>query len=91
MSPIGNVESELDTAFAGLARRRITAVFVAANVAFLDWRDRLVGLAARNRMAASYAAREFIAAGGPMTYAPNEAKLFSQLGGYWDEETIQLG
>jgi len=76
------VESELDAAFATLARRRITAVFVAANVAFLDWRDRLVGLAARNGMAASYAAREFIAAGGLMTYAPNEAKLFSQLGGY---------
>jgi putative ABC transport system substrate-binding protein len=74
--------TELDAAFATLARRRVNAVFIAANVAFLDWRDRLVGLAARNGMAASYAAREFVAAGGLMTYAPNEAKLFGQLGGY---------
>jgi putative ABC transport system substrate-binding protein len=75
-------ESELEAAFASLAQRRITALFVAANVAFLGWRDRLVALAATNAIATSYPAREFVAVGGLMTYAPNEANVFSQLGGY---------
>ena len=75
-------ESELDAAFADLAGRRINALFVAANVALLDWRDRIVALAAHHGVAASYAAREFVAAGGLTTYAPDEAALFRQLGDY---------
>jgi putative ABC transport system substrate-binding protein len=75
-------ESELEPAFANPAQRRVTALFVAANVAFFGWRDRLIELAATNAIATSYAAREFVAAGGLMTYAPNEAKIFSQLGRY---------
>ena len=75
-------ESELDAAFATFSKRQITALFVAANVAFMGWRDRLLALAARNAIATSYPAREFVAAGGLMTYAPNEAGLFSQLGSY---------
>jgi putative tryptophan/tyrosine transport system substrate-binding protein len=75
-------ESEIDAAFADLAGRRISALFVDANVALLDWRGRIVMLAARHGLAASYAAREFVTAGGLMTYAPDEAALFRQLGGY---------
>jgi len=75
-------ESELEGAFANLTQRRIAALFVAANVAFLGWRDRLVALAASNAIATSYPAREFVAAGGLMTYAPNEASVYSQLGDY---------
>jgi putative ABC transport system substrate-binding protein len=75
-------ESELDGAIGHLAQRRVTTLFVAANVAFMGWRDRLVTLAAMNSMVTSYAAREFVLVGGLMTYAPNEARLFSQLGTY---------
>jgi putative tryptophan/tyrosine transport system substrate-binding protein len=42
----------------------------------------LLALAAGHSIATSYPAREFVAVGGLMTYAPNEAGLFSQLGGY---------
>jgi putative tryptophan/tyrosine transport system substrate-binding protein len=75
-------ESELDRAFATLADLRISALFVAANANFIIWRDRLMALAARHGIAASYSTRDFVVAGGLMSYGSNLTEVYRQLGVY---------
>jgi putative ABC transport system substrate-binding protein len=48
-------------------------------------RRRLVDLAAKNRLPAVYAQREFVDAGGLMAYGPNLADLFRRAATYVDK------
>src|SRR5206468_7211538 len=48
-------------------------------------RRRLVDLAAKNRLPAVYAQREFVEAGGLMAYGPNLADLFRRAATYVDK------
>jgi len=59
---------EIETAFAALVRQRADALLVNADVFFTSQRDQLVALAARHRLPAIYAWREFAEAGGLMSY-----------------------
>jgi hypothetical protein len=65
---IANTEHELDAAFANLASLRADAIVVAREPYFDSQRDRLVALSARYAIPASYAWREYVAAGGLMSY-----------------------
>jgi len=75
-------ESELDAAFATLAQMQVANLFVAANVNFIAWRDQIMALAMRHGIAASYTTRDFVMAGGLMSYGPDQTEVFRQIGLY---------
>jgi putative ABC transport system substrate-binding protein len=75
-------ESEIDAAVAALVQQRVSALLVGAHVLFFSRRDQLVALAARHAVAAIYAAREFVAAGGLMSYGPNQTDVYRLVGVY---------
>jgi putative tryptophan/tyrosine transport system substrate-binding protein len=59
--------SEIDAAFAALARERPDALFVAPDAFFNSRRVQITTLAARDRIAATYVSREFVEVGGLMS------------------------
>jgi putative ABC transport system substrate-binding protein len=73
---------EIDAAFAGFARERPDALFVAADGFFSSRRVQLVTLAAVNKIPATYWDRELVAAGGLMSYGTNITDSFRQVGVY---------
>jgi putative tryptophan/tyrosine transport system substrate-binding protein len=73
---------EIDAAFANIARERPDALFVAGDAFFLDRRVQFATLTARDRIPASYSVREAVAAGGLMSYGPDLAEVFRQIGVY---------
>jgi putative ABC transport system substrate-binding protein len=64
---------ELDTAFAALAQERADALLVVDDslVVSPSQGGRIAALAAQSRLPAMYSWREFVAAGGLMSYGPN--------------------
>ena len=63
-----HTDSELEAAFVTLAQQRAGALLVAADPFIFDRRDKLVELAARQKVPAIYNLREDVAAGGLMSY-----------------------
>jgi putative ABC transport system substrate-binding protein len=73
---------EIEAAFATLARERPDALFVPPD-AFLDSRQvQIATLAARDRVPAAYANRDFVAVGGLMSYGTDYADRLRQTGVY---------
>src|SRR5215831_9913010 len=75
-------EPEIDAVFATLGERRASALLVNTDPFFLARRDQFVSLAARNGMPAIYAQREFVAAGGLISYGASLADAYRQVGIY---------
>ena len=75
-------EGELDAAFAKFAQYRINALLVGTDLFFLNRRDQLVALATRLAIPTMYNLREFVVAGGLMSYAPSLADVYRQAGIY---------
>jgi putative ABC transport system substrate-binding protein len=73
---------EIDAAFATLARERPDALFVAPEAFFNSRRVQLATLAARDRIPAAYATRDYVAVGGLMSYGTDLADMFRQVGVY---------
>ena len=71
-------ESELDTVFAGLQGERIRALVVAGEPFLDSQRERIVGLAARYAVTAIYAWREYVLAGGLMSYGTDLPESYRQ-------------
>jgi putative ABC transport system substrate-binding protein len=78
---VGN-EGEVDQAFASMAERNVAAVLYGASVFFQVISERLVALAARYRIPALYEWREFVAAGGLMSYSTDRNEIGRELGSY---------
>jgi putative ABC transport system substrate-binding protein len=74
--------SDFDLAFATLVQQRVAALFVDVDPLFVDQRTKLAALAARHRLPAIYALREFVDAGGLMSYGPSITDANRQLGLY---------
>jgi putative ABC transport system substrate-binding protein len=81
MVEAGN-ERELDAAFANFAQTRPDALLFAANPFFLVQADQIVAAAARLAIPAVYVRREFVAAGGLMSYGTNLKEVYFILGAY---------
>jgi putative ABC transport system substrate-binding protein len=77
-----STEPELDAAFTTLMQRRIGAIFVGADPFFFARRDQIVALAARHGVPASYFTREFVAAGGLISYAASFVDAHRLAGNY---------
>jgi putative ABC transport system substrate-binding protein len=75
-------KEEFAAAFADLVRNHVDAIVVAADPAFNDGRDQLVTLAARHAVPAVYEWREFVDAGGLMSYGANLKDTYRQIGAY---------
>jgi putative ABC transport system substrate-binding protein len=73
---------EIDAAFATLARERPDALFVAGDAFFNSRRVQFATLAARDRIPATYASREYVTAGGLMSYGANLGDAWRQVGVY---------
>jgi len=68
-----------------MTRARAGALTVLGSTMFITERRRLVDLAAKNRLPAVYARREYVDAGGLMSYGSNIADLFRRAATYVDK------
>jgi len=77
--------TDFDRAFSDMARARVGALTVLPTPMFVSERRRLVDLSAKNRLPAVYVWREFVDAGGLMSYGPNLADLWRRAATYVDK------
>jgi len=77
--------ADFDRAFSDMTRGRAGALTVRPAPMFISERRRLVDLAAKNRLPAVYAWREFVDAGGLMSYGPNAAHMYRRAATYVDK------
>jgi putative ABC transport system substrate-binding protein len=75
-------EAEIDAVFATLGERRAPALLVNTDPFFLARRAQFVALAARHGVPAVYAQREFVTAGGLISYGASLADGYRQVGIY---------
>ena len=73
---------EIDSAFALIREQGADALIVASDPFLLTQREQLTGLAGRHRIPAVYSFREYVAAGGLMSYGASLAGAYSQAGLY---------
>ncbi|HET9536501.1 MAG TPA: ABC transporter substrate-binding protein [Mesorhizobium sp.] len=77
-----STESEFEQAFETLVQARVAALFVEVDAFFTDRRAKIAALAAQNGLPAIYALREFVAAGGLMSYGTSITDANRQIGIY---------
>jgi len=75
-------EGEIDTAFAALGQLQAGGLVVGADPIFISRRGQLVALASRYAVPAIYELRGFAAAGGLISYGPDDNALARQAGVY---------
>ncbi len=80
--PKATAESEIDAAFASLVRLRAGALIVGADPFFFSRREQLVALAARHAVPTIYFLRDFVDAGGLISYGPSIKDVYRQVGIY---------
>ena len=73
---------EIDAAFAVLVRERSDALFVAPDPFFQTRRVQLAALAAHHSIPTAFAVREYVDAGGLMSYGTSLADMYRQVGVY---------
>jgi putative ABC transport system substrate-binding protein len=73
---------ELDAAFATIAQASAGALHVGSGPLFTSQRQRLVVLSARHGLPSSYPDREYVAAGGLLSYGSNQADAYRRAGIY---------
>ena len=74
--------SDLEPAFAVLVKEKVEALFVQVGPFTTDQRTRIAALAARHTLPTIYALREFVDAGGLMSYGTSITDANRQLGIY---------
>jgi putative ABC transport system substrate-binding protein len=76
---------DLERAFSEVSRARAHALTVFPSTMFFNERSRITDLAAKNRVPAVYQLREFVEAGGLMSYGTNLPDLFQRAASYVDK------
>jgi len=76
---------DLDRAFAAIARGHADALFVVSGRSLLAERGRIVEFAAKSRLPAIYPYREYVEAGGLMSYSANYPDLYRGAALYVDK------
>jgi putative tryptophan/tyrosine transport system substrate-binding protein len=75
-------ENEFDPALATATRQGAGALLVSTSIFLINHRDQLVAVAAEHRLPAIYQSRQYAAAGGLMSYGPDLAEGYRQVGIY---------
>jgi putative tryptophan/tyrosine transport system substrate-binding protein len=75
-------DTEIETAFATLVRKRVGALVVVTDTIFNNRRAQLVALAARHMLPSIFPFREFATAGGRMSYGVSFGDAYRQAGIY---------
>jgi len=78
----GRNEDEIEKAFATMAERQVRGLLFGGSEYFQVIADRLIALAARYHIPASYEWREFVAAGGLMSYSASRREAMRLAGDY---------
>jgi putative ABC transport system substrate-binding protein len=79
---IARSERDFDPAFGNFVQQRAGALVVVTDALFASRHERLVSLAARYALPAIYSGREFVRAGGLMSYGANAMESNRQAGVY---------
>lgn len=77
--------NEFDDAFAAMARERVGALLVAPDTVFLSNRSRLADLAAKNQLPSMHGQREYVEAGGLMSYGPSPVAAYRRAAFFVDK------
>jgi putative tryptophan/tyrosine transport system substrate-binding protein len=77
-----STERELGPAFASMREQGVGLAVISADAFFTSQRKKIVALAARNKMPTIYPWREYVEAGGLMSYGPNLTNAYRQVGFY---------
>jgi putative ABC transport system substrate-binding protein len=75
-------DDEISSAFESISSRDISAIVVTVDTFFVTRRDKLVQLAARKSVPAMYSLRDFVAAGGLISYGVDLPEMYVQVGAY---------
>ncbi len=75
-------DSDIETTFASMAQEQIEALLVASDPFFSRQRALIVALAERYALPAGYSRREFVDAGGLMSYGPSLRESWRRVGEY---------
>jgi putative tryptophan/tyrosine transport system substrate-binding protein len=75
-------EGEIETAFTDAVQLKADALIVATDALLLGQRGQIVRLAARHSVPTVYFSRDFVDAGGLMSYGPNITNGYRQAGNY---------
>ena len=76
---------EIDAAFAAMAREQAEALLVLTDPMLFDQRERIVDLAAKHRLPGIFQSREYVEAGGLLSYAASFADIYRRLATYVDK------
>lgn len=76
---------EIDGAFAAMARAHVDAVIGWGDPLFISETNRVVELAASQKLPAIYQFRQFVAAGGLMSYGPDLTDLYRRAAAFVDK------
>jgi ABC-type uncharacterized transport system substrate-binding protein len=77
-----STKNEIDTAFADLIQQKTGALMVGTDPLLLGERDQIARLAARHAIPTMYFLREFVQAGGLLSYGPDIRRGYRQAGVY---------
>jgi putative tryptophan/tyrosine transport system substrate-binding protein len=77
--------ADFERAFSDMTRARAGALTVLGSPMFVSERRRLVDLAAKNRLPTVYTAREYVDAGGLMSYGPYLTDMFRRAATFVDK------
>ena len=77
-----STERDIDTVFVTLVQHGANALYVANDPFLLSRRDQIVALTARHALPTIYVQREYVAAGGLMSYGTSLAEAYHRAGVY---------
>src|SRR5262249_8004721 len=77
-----STDREIDAAFASLVQARTGALLVSGDALFNNRIEQIVALAARHAIPTMYKSREFVVAGGLISYGSSLIEIYRQVGLY---------